>query len=139
MRWALRTFRSCLWTVAFATPSIIPLLVSKPMCWMLLLRHSTTMILMIFRVVGIPILRRLAPAGGYIHYVQGQNIETNDTRQETVNGIKYDVYSGTGWNIACTQNGVISALKCYGTNYGLVDGMEIVFDVSPYEIYYPAA
>ena len=47
--------------------------------------------------------------------------------------------SGTGWNIACTQNGVISALKCYGTNYGLVDGMEIVFDVSPYEIYYPAA
>ena len=79
------------------------------------------------------------PAGGYIHYVAGQNIETNDTRQETVNGTKYDVYSGTGWNIACTQNGVISALKCYGTNYGLVDGMEIVFDVSPYEIYYPAA
>lgn len=79
------------------------------------------------------------PAGGYIHYVQGQNIETNDPRQETVNGIKYDVYSGTGWNIACTQNGVISALELYGTNYGLVDGMEIVFDVSPYEIYYPAA
>ena len=43
------------------------------------------------------------PAGGYIHYVAGQNIETNDTRQETVNGTKYDVYSGTGWNIACTQ------------------------------------
>ncbi len=79
------------------------------------------------------------PAGGYIHYVAGQNIETNDPRQETVNGIKYDVFSGTGWNIACTQNGVISALGLYGTNYELVDGMEIVFDVSPYEIYYPAA
>ena len=79
------------------------------------------------------------PAGGYIHYVEQQNIETNDPRQETVNGIKYDVFSGTGWNIACTQNGVISALELYGTNYGLVDGMEIVFDVSPYEIYYPAA
>lgn len=76
------------------------------------------------------------PAGGYIHYVAGQNIETNDPRQETVNGIKYDVFSGTGWNIACTQNGVISALELYGTNYGLVDGMEIVFDVSPYEIYF---
>lgn len=78
-------------------------------------------------------------AGGYIHYVEGQNIVTNTTRQETVNGIKYDVYSGTGWNIACTQKGEISALKCYGTNYGLVDGMEIVFDVSPYELYEPAA
>lgn len=75
------------------------------------------------------------PAGGYIHYVAGQNIVTNDMRQETVNGIKYNVYSGTGWNIACTQNGVISALELYGTNYGLVDGMEIVFDVSPYELY----
>ena len=30
------------------------------------------------------------PAGGYIHYVAGQNIETNDTRQETVNGTKWD-------------------------------------------------
>lgn len=78
-------------------------------------------------------------AGGYIHDVEGQNIVTNTTRQETVNGIKYDVYSGTGWNIACTQKGEISALKCYGTNYGLVDGMEIVFDVSPYELYEPAA
>lgn len=46
-----------------------PLLVSKPMCWMLLLRHSTTMILMIFRVVGIPILRRLAlPVAIFIMY-----------------------------------------------------------------------
>lgn len=78
-------------------------------------------------------------AGGYIHDVEYQNIVTNTTRQETVNGIKYDVYSGTGWNIACTQKGEISALKCYGTNYGLVDGMEIVFDVSPYELYEPAA
>lgn len=79
------------------------------------------------------------PAGGYIHYVAGQNIETNATRQETVNGSKYNVYSGTGWNIACTQNGVISALELYGTNYELVDGMEIVFDVSPYAIYELAA
>ena len=51
-------------------------------------------------------------AGGYIHDVEYQNIVTNTTRQETVNGIKYDVYSGTGWNIACTQKGEISALKC---------------------------
>lgn len=79
------------------------------------------------------------PAGGYIYSVDGQNLEYNETVQETVNGVTYDVYSGTGWNIACTQNGTISAIPLYGTNYPLVDGMQIVFDVSPYQIYYPAA
>lgn len=79
------------------------------------------------------------PAGGYIHYVEGQNITYNPTRQEVVNGTTYDVYSGTGWNIACTQNGALTALSLYGTSYELVDGMEIVFDISEYEIYYPAA
>ena len=79
------------------------------------------------------------PAGGYIHYVEGQNITYNPTRQEVVNGITYDVFSGTGWNIACTQNGELTALSLYGTSYELVDGMEIVFDISEYEIYYPAA
>ena len=79
------------------------------------------------------------PAGGYIHYVEGQNITYNPTRQEVVNGITYDVFSGTGWTIACTQNGELTALSLYGTSYELVDGMEIVFDISEYEIYYPAA
>lgn len=79
------------------------------------------------------------PAGGYIHYVERQNITYNPTRQEVVNGTTYDVYSGTGWNIACTQNGELTALSLYGTSYELVNGMEIVFDISEYEIYYPAA
>lgn len=71
--------------------------------------------------------------------MEGQNITYNPTRQEVVNGITYDVFSGTGWNIACTQNGELTALSLYGTSYELVDGMEIVFDISEYEIYYPAA
>ena len=72
------------------------------------------------------------PAGGCIHYVEGQNITYNPTRQEVVGEVTYDVFSGTGWNIACTQNGELAALSLYGTSYELVDGMEIVFDISEY-------
>lgn len=78
------------------------------------------------------------PAGGYIYAVDDDNLQYNDAYQDTVNGVVYDVFSGTGWNIACTQNGTISALSLYGSSYALVDGMEIVFDISDYLIYYPA-
>jgi len=43
----------------------------------------------------------------------------------------------TGWNVACTQGSVIDGISSYGTNYVLFDGMEIIFDVSPYIMYWP--
>ena len=49
------------------------------------------------------------------------------------------VYTGSGWNIACTQNGVVKEIESYGSNFVLEDGMVIVFDFSPYRLYYPSA
>ena len=74
--------------------------------------------------------------GGYINYVAPQYPVYNDTTQETVDGVQYNVYSGEGWNIACgTSASNIKALDAYGTSTALEDGMIIVFDFSPYRIY----
>lgn len=74
--------------------------------------------------------------GAYINYVAPQYPVYNDTTQETVDGVQYNVYSGEGWNIACgTSASNIKALDAYGTSTALEDGMIIVFDFSPYRIY----
>lgn len=68
--------------------------------------------------------------GSSVYYVLNEDDEIIAT---------YDVYTGTGWQIACTQSGTIQACSTYGSNYGLFDGMVIVFDLSSYSIYYPRA
>lgn len=55
---------------------------------------------------------------------------------ETINGVVYNKYSGSGWNIAYGSNASnIAATGTYSTNVTLTDGMIIVFDFSPYCIY----
>lgn len=74
--------------------------------------------------------------GGYIHSVSPDVPKYNKTIKQTVDGVLYNIYSGSGWNIACgTSASNIKALDAYGTSTALTDGMIIVFDYSPYMIY----
>ncbi len=77
--------------------------------------------------------------GGYIHTVYPETPSYGPSMKETIHGVEYDVYTGFGWNIACTQNGVVKEIESYGSNFVLEDGMVIVFDFSPYRLYYPSA
>lgn len=61
----------------------------------------------------------------------------DDTTNPTINGVQYERYTGSGWNIAFTQNGQYVVPELYGNNFVIEDGMEIVFDYSPYVQYYP--
>ncbi len=80
-----------------------------------------------------------APNGGYISGFASDGYASYDTpgEYEAADGTTYDVYTGTGWQIACTQSGTVTECSTYGTNYSLFDGMVIVFDLSAYTIYYP--
>ncbi len=73
--------------------------------------------------------------GGYISSVGTVWGSYQELPKYTYNGVKYDHMTGSGWNIACTQDGTIKALTAYGSNYTLSDGMVIVFDYSPYDLY----
>lgn len=74
--------------------------------------------------------------GGYIHSVSPDVPKYDKTIKQTVDGVLYNIYSGSGWNIACgTSASNIKALDAYGTSTALTDGMIIVFDYSPYLIY----
>lgn len=74
--------------------------------------------------------------GGYIHSVSPDVPKYNETIKQTVDGVLYNIYSGSGWNIACgTSASNIKALDAYGTSTALTDGMIIVFDYSEYQIY----
>lgn len=75
--------------------------------------------------------------GGYIYDVPPQTLTTDPTTIVTIDGVDYYKYSGTGWNVACTQGTAIDGISTYGTDYELFDGMEIIFDVSPYIMYWP--
>lgn len=77
--------------------------------------------------------------GGYINSVYPETPSYGPGMKETIDGVEYDVYTGSGWNIACTQNGVVKEIESYGSNFVLEDGMVIVFDFSPYRLYYPSA
>ena len=78
--------------------------------------------------------------GGCINDVLPQTTEHNQ-RIETIGGVNYTISSGTRWRIACTQwddelqDWVIKEINTAGTNIQLRDGMEIIFDVSPYDNY----
>lgn len=80
-----------------------------------------------------------SPNGGYLSGFGSDGYATYNTpdEYEAADGTTYDVYTGTGWQIACTQSGTITECSTYGTNYSLYDGMVIVFDLSAYTIYYP--
>ena len=74
--------------------------------------------------------------GGYINSVSPDVPKYNETIKQTVDGVLYNIYSGSGWNIACgTSASNIKALDAYGTSTALTDGMIIVFDYSEYQIY----
>lgn len=83
------------------------------------------------------------PEGGYISYFypDGSTQYNGGTMYQAGNGAWYFHYTGWGWQIACTQlvNGIptIKEVDEYATQYGLSDGMVIVFDYSYYDIYYP--
>lgn len=75
--------------------------------------------------------------GGYIHavYPNGEPT-TNPTTIVNIGGVDYYKYSGYGWRIALKYpNGSWQTAGAYGTYYTIVDGMEIIFDYSYYEIY----
>lgn len=74
--------------------------------------------------------------GGYINSVYPNNTTVTVNTGVEVDGVKYTVYEGTGWNIAYgTDANNIAAATTYGTSVELTDGMIIVFDFSPYTIY----
>lgn len=73
--------------------------------------------------------------GGYISNVVPQTVTTNPvTYYEGPNGNMWGNATGTGWNVAYTQNGVIQSAPQYASNIQLTDGMEIIFDISPYNM-----
>lgn len=83
------------------------------------------------------------PNGGYISSFspEGGTTYNSGTVYVAPNGSMFYNYTGTGWQVACTQTvgGVTSVREVdyYATQYGLFDGMVIVFDLSTYDIYYP--
>lgn len=75
--------------------------------------------------------------GGYIHTVSGFNESVSVTENALeIDGVSYDRYNGSGWQIVVKYpGGSYAPLANYATNYPIVDGMEIIFDYSPYVIY----
>lgn len=76
--------------------------------------------------------------GGYINgvYPQYATYDNPYPDTETINGVVYNKYSGSGWNVAYGSSASnIAATGTYSTNVALTDGMIIVFDFSPYCIY----
>lgn len=78
--------------------------------------------------------------GGYVHNVTGARnypgTVTVTSNALTKGGVSYDRYSGDGWKMMIKYpNGTYETPEHYGTYYPIVDGMEIIFDYSPYVIY----
>ncbi len=84
------------------------------------------------------------PNGGYITGFDDDGSTDYYGYEEYVapNGDLYYKYTGTNWQIAynTSVNGTLSAASTYGTSItDLFNGMVIVFDLSDYEMYYPAS
>lgn len=77
------------------------------------------------------------PNGGYVHNVLPGYAGTVTVTNLTIDGVQYERYAGSGWNIAFTQNGQYVVPELYGSNFVIEDGMGIVFDYSPYVQYAP--
>lgn len=75
--------------------------------------------------------------GGYIHQVYPNGIPTTgQTTIVNIAGVDYYKFTGTGWRIALKYpNGDWHEAAAYGTYFTIVDGMQIIFDISEYEIY----
>lgn len=76
------------------------------------------------------------PNGGYISNIINYPLEMNATTYfEGANGNKWGRSTGTGWNIAYKYaNGTMTVPTSYTSNIEMEDGMEIIFDVSPYDM-----
>ena len=74
------------------------------------------------------------PNGGFISEVCPQALSYSVSNYEGENGNTWGHATGTGWNIAYTQGGIIQEATVYGSNIELTAGMEIVFDVSPFDM-----
>ena len=76
------------------------------------------------------------PNGGYISNIMNYPLTYNATTYyQGANGHKWGRSTGTGWNVAFKYaNGTMQVPTQYTTNIALVDGMEIIFDVSPYDM-----
>ncbi len=76
------------------------------------------------------------PNGGYISNIVNYPLVSNATTYfKGENGNKWGRSTGTGWNVAYKYaDGTMTAASGYTSNIKLVDGMEIIFDVSPYDM-----
>ena len=77
-----------------------------------------------------------SPNGGYISNIMNYTLQSNATTYfRGENGNKWGRSTGTGWNVAYKYaDGSFQKAAQYTSNIPLVDGMEIIFDVSPYDM-----
>ena len=78
-----------------------------------------------------------SPAGGYISNVYPGYAQTVYQTQEVIGGVTYVKTYGNSWRIAVKgpNDTDYQALTIYGTSVTIEDGMEIIFDYSPYIVY----
>lgn len=78
------------------------------------------------------------PNGGYISNIAKYQLITNaPTYYQGANGNMWGNATGTGWNIAYTHdNGMMKEAEIYASNIEITDGMDIIIDVSPYDMHW---
>ncbi len=75
------------------------------------------------------------PAGGYISNFGNYTLVPNTVTYFNKGGKKWGRSTGTGWNIAYTdEDGEMVAAASYASNVELTDGMDIIIDVSAYDM-----
>lgn len=77
-----------------------------------------------------------SPNGGYISNILNYSLDYNPTTYfKGENGNRWGRSIGTGWNVAYKYaNGSMIVPEVYTTNIPVTDGMEIIFDVSKYDM-----
>ena len=75
------------------------------------------------------------PAGGYISNFGNYPLIPNSVTYFNKGGQKWARSTGTGWNIAYQPSGgTMTGAASYASNILLADGMDIIIDVSAYDI-----
>ncbi len=74
------------------------------------------------------------PAGGYISNFGNYTLVPNTVTYFEKDGKKWGRSTGTGWNIAYTDDDEMVAAATYASNIELTDGMDIIIDVSAYDM-----
>lgn len=78
--------------------------------------------------------------GGVIHSVDPNYGTVTQLSNVTIDGQEYERYVGNGWNFAYgTSLNNLTSSDVYGTSIPVTDDMIIVFDFSPYRIYWPVS